>query len=118
MTAERAPARFGSVAQYELIAVYLMASRRNGTLYVGVTSDLITRARDHREGRGSDFTAKYGCKALVWWRQFGEMSSAIAFEKDLKLWRRAWKIRLIEEQNPMWRDLFEDLLLPPSLRQD
>lgn len=106
------------MAQYELIAVYIMASRRNGTLYIGVTSDLITRARDHREGRGSGFTAKYGCKTLVRWRQFGEMASAIAFEKDLKLWRRAWKIRLIEETNPTWRDLFEDLLLPRSLRKD
>jgi putative endonuclease len=106
------------MAQYEFIAVYIMASRRNGTLYTGVTSDLITRVRDHRQGRGSEFTAKHGCKTLVWWEQFGEMTSAIAFEKDVKRWRRAWKLRLIEERNPQWRDLFEDLLLPRSLRQD
>ncbi len=104
------------MAQYEFIAVYLMASKRNGTLYLGVTSDLLNRGLEHREGRISGFSRKYGCKLLVWYETYDEVTSAIVREKELKKWRRAWKIALIEDNNPQWRDLYEDLLLPQHLR--
>ncbi len=102
------------MARYDLIACYIMASQRNGTLYTGVTSDLLNRGLEHRQHRGSAFAAKYGCTCLVWWEQFADMRSAIAREKDIKLWRRAWKIALIEKTNPSWRDLYQDFLLPPG----
>lgn len=105
------------MARYEFIAVYLMASKRNGTLYLGVTSDLLNRGLQHREGRIEGFSAKHDCKTLVWWEQHGDMSSAIAREKELKKWRRAWKFELIEKNNPQWRDLYEDFLLPWHLRR-
>ena len=101
------------MSRYEFIAVYLMASQRNGTLSLGVTSNLLQRGLEHREGRIAGFSAKYGCKRLVWWEQHGDMLSAIAREKDIKPWRRAWKLALIEKINPQWRDLYEDFLLPP-----
>jgi len=101
------------MSRYEFIAVYLMASKRNGTLYLGVTSDLLNRGLQHREGRIEGFSAKYGCKLLVWWEQHGDMLSAIAREKDIKKWRRAWKLALIEKANPQWRDLYEDFINPP-----
>lgn len=104
------------MAAYDLIAVYLMASRRNGTLYLGVTSDLLQRGLDHREGRYAGFSAKYGCNILVWYEQHYEMNQAIAREKSIKGWKRAWKISLIEKENPTWRDLYEDFLLPNVLR--
>ncbi len=103
------------MARYDLIAVYLMASRRNGTLYLGVTSDLLNRGLEHREERVPGFSQRHGCKLLVWWEQHGDMNSAIAREKDIKKWRRAWKLNLIEGGNPQWRDLYEDLLLPQQL---
>jgi putative endonuclease len=102
------------MAKYEFIACYMMASQRNGTIYTGVTSDLMTRVLEHRDGSGSAFTARYGCGLLVWWEQFGDMAAAIAREKDVKSLRRAWKLRLIERTNPEWRDLYEDFLLPPG----
>ncbi|HVY03699.1 MAG TPA: GIY-YIG nuclease family protein [Caulobacterales bacterium] len=98
------------MARYDFIAVYIMASARNGTLYIGVTSDLVTRVYLHRTEHTPGFTQKYGCKMLVWWEQFADMPSAIAREKALKKWRRAWKLRLIEERNPDWRDLYLDLV--------
>lgn len=100
------------MAAYDLIAVYVMASRRNGTLYIGVTSDLFRRCHEHREGMLDGFARKYGCRMLVWWEQHYEMNQAIAREKQLKAWERAWKLALIEKTNPDWRDLYEDLLLP------
>lgn len=105
------------MARYDQIAVYLMASRRNGTLYLGVTSDLLQRGLDHRDGRFPGISRKYGCTLLVWWEPHDDMPSAIAREKELKKWRRAWKLALIETANPQWRDLYEDLLLPQHLRQ-
>jgi putative endonuclease len=100
------------MARYDCIAVYIMASKPNGTLYIGVTSDLIQRVCQHRESAIDGFTKKYECKTLVWFEQYEEMHAAIAREKDIKKWRRAWKLRLIEEANPQWRDLFEDFVNP------
>jgi len=108
-----APAQVGehrSVPRYDFIAVYIMASRRNGTLYVGVTSDLISRVVQHRLGRGSAFVTKYGCTRLAWWEQHGDMPTAIAREKELKRFTRKAKLALIEGGNPLWRDLYLDLV--------
>jgi len=101
------------MARYDFIAVYIVASKRNGTLYLGVTSDLQQRGLDHREGRISGFSARYSCKLLVWFEQHVDMPSAIARETEVKKWRRAWKLALIEKTNPQWRDLYEDFLRPP-----
>jgi putative endonuclease len=90
-------------------AVYIMASRRNGTLYTGVTSSLVHRAWQHREGIGDGFTTKYGCKMLVWYELHASMPDAIAREKQIKAGQRADKLKLIEAMNPEWRDLFEDI---------
>jgi putative endonuclease len=106
------------MARFDLIAVYIMASKRNGTLYIGVTSDLISRGHDHRQGRFDGFAKKYGCKTLVWWEQHYDINEAIAREKQLKAWERKWKLALIEGNNPTWRDLYEDFLLPRHLRQE
>ena len=88
--------------------VYIMASQRNGTLYVGVTSSLLQRIGQHREGTIGGFTEKHGVKLLVWFEQHSTMEHAIVREKQLKKWNRAWKLRLIEEGNASWRDLAED----------
>lgn len=89
--------------------VYILASQRNGTLYVGVTNDLARRAFEHRAGEGGIFTRRYGVKHLVWAEEHGEINEAIAREKQIKRWERAWKLRLIEESNPEWNDLYETL---------
>ena len=89
--------------------VYILASDRAGTLYVGVTSDLIGRVWQHRRGVVEGFTKRYGVHRLVYYEPLETMEQAILREKQLKRWNRAWKIRLIEERNPDWRDLFEDL---------
>jgi putative endonuclease len=89
--------------------VYIMASRRNGTLYIGVTNNLALRAYQHRTGVGSTFTTKYGVKMLVWYEAYGNVNEAIAREKQLKKSERKWKLGLIEEFNPEWRDLYETL---------
>jgi putative endonuclease len=86
--------------------VYLLASRRHGTLYLGVTNDLLRRLQQHRNKVIPGFTAKYGVDRLVWFETYDDPTVAITREKALKKWRRDWKIRLIEEQNPEWRDLF------------
>jgi putative endonuclease len=96
--------------------VYILASERNGTLYVGVTSDLIRRVWEHREGAVPGFTSKYGVKSLVWFEQHDDIESAIRREKAIKKWRRAWKLSLIEETNPDWRDLYETLTGSPLSR--
>ena len=90
-------------------AVYIMASRRNGTLYTGVTSDLARRVYEHREGRVGGFTETYGCKLLVWYELHGEMTDAIAREKRIKGGSRRKKLALIEADNPQWRDLSGEL---------
>ena len=89
--------------------VYIMASARNGTLYIGVTSDLLKRAWEHREGIAAGFTKRYGCKLLVWFEVHDRIDDAILREKQMKEWRRAWKLRQIEAMNPDWRDLFPTL---------
>ena len=91
-------------------AVYIMANRRNGTLYTGVTSNLVKRASEHRAGINASFTSKYGCKLLVYYESQADMSGAIAREKQIKAGSRKKKLALIETMNPDWRDLFEDLL--------
>jgi putative endonuclease len=93
--------------------VYLLASRRNGTLYVGVTSSLLARIPQHRIGAVRGFTREYGVKLLVWFEQHPTMDSAITREKRIKKWNRAWKLELIEAGNPDWRDLAEDFGFPP-----
>lgn len=90
--------------------VYILASKRNGTLYVGVTSDLIKRVWEHKNDLVEGFTKKYVVHSLAYFEQFGDMPSAITREKQLKKWNRAWKIRLIESQNPAWKDLYEELI--------
>ena len=85
--------------------VYCMASKRNGTLYIGVTSNLMQRVAQHRAGTLGGFSERYGTKWLVWFEAHATMENAITREKQLKKWNRAWKIRLIEEANPEWRDL-------------
>ncbi len=91
--------------------VYIMANHRNGTLYSGSTVDLVRRTWEHREGFIPGFTRKYGCKMLVWFEVHPNLETALVREKRLKRWRRAWKLKLIEEMNPHWRDLWEDLSL-------
>ena len=89
--------------------VYILASGRNGTLYVGVTNDLARRVAQHRAGTGASFTRKYGVTRLVHAQPFEDIAYAIAQEKRLKNWRREWKLALIERDNPEWRDLYEDI---------
>ena len=91
-------------------AVYIMANKRNGTLYTGVTSDLIKRVYQHKEGVADGFTKKYQCKQLVYYEQFEEMIEAIAREKQIKAGSRKKKLKLIESVNPTWRDFYETLL--------
>jgi len=88
---------------------YIMASQRNGTIYTGVTSNLMQRIWQHREGVMDGFTADYEVRRLVWFEQHATMEAAIAREKQIKAWRREWKLALIEKDNPEWRDLAEDL---------
>jgi putative endonuclease len=89
--------------------VYILASKRNGTLYIGVTRDLAGRVWLHRQGRGSKFTARYKVHKLVWVEFHAMLVDAIAREKRLKNWRRRWKLELIENTNPDWRDLYEEI---------
>ncbi|WP_312160869.1 GIY-YIG nuclease family protein [Phenylobacterium sp.] len=91
-------------------AVYMLASGRHGTLYIGVTSDLIRRVQQHREGETPGFTDRYGVKRLVWYRRFFTVVEAIRWEKRLKKYRRDWKINLIEQDNPNWDDLFPQIV--------
>jgi putative endonuclease len=90
--------------------VYIMTNAPYGTLYIGVTSDLPARVCQHREGTGSDFCKRYGLTRLVYAEPHDRIDEAIAREKAVKAWKRAWKIRLIEQANPDWRDLFDDLI--------
>ena len=89
--------------------VYILASKRNGTLYTGVTSRLIERIVMHREGRGSKFVMKYNVTRLVWYEEHPLYVDAIQRETNIKRWNRAWKIAMIEKINPEWKDLFETL---------
>ena len=93
--------------------VYILASKRNGTLYTGVTSNLLVRIHEHRAGFVRGFTRQYGVELLVWFEQHPTMDSAITREKRIKKWNRAWKLELIETANPEWRDLAEDFGFAP-----
>jgi putative endonuclease len=90
--------------------VYILASQRNGTLYVGVTSDLVKRVWEHKNDAVDGFTRKYGVHDLVYYELHADMLAAITREKQLKKWDRAWKIELIETGNPEWRDLWEEIV--------
>jgi len=90
--------------------VYILASRRNGTLYVGVTSDLVKRVWEHKNDVVKGFTQRYGVHTLIWYEPHETMISAISREKAIKGWKRRWKLELIERSNPEWRDLYADLL--------
>jgi putative endonuclease len=89
--------------------VYLMASRRNGTLYLGVTSDLPQRVYQHRNRQVEGFSKRYGCRLLVWYAAFDDIQDARARELQMKKWKRCWKLQAIEGMNPDWRDLFEEI---------
>jgi putative endonuclease len=89
--------------------VYIMASRRNGTIYIGVTNDLVSRAYEHREGLVGGFTKRYGVKLLVYYEVHESILEAIQRETSLKRWPRKWKLALIERENPQWRDLYEEI---------
>jgi putative endonuclease len=91
--------------------VYMLASKPGGTLYVGVTNDLIRRAYEHRNGMVAGFTRRYGVKTLVHFEQYDDPATAIQREKNIKHWSREWKIGLIVTNNPEWRDLYDEIIL-------
>lgn len=97
--------------------VYILASRRNGTLYIGVTSDLISRVWAHKAGAVSGFTQKYGITRLVYFEHYDAIETAIRREKAMKKWNRTWKLELIERDNPEWRDLWPDITGFPLSRE-
>ena len=90
--------------------VYILSSKRNGTLYIGVTPDLVQRVWQHKNDFVDGFTKRYGVHNLVWYELHGTMESAITREKALKRWKRAWKIELIEKSNPRWKDLYSEVI--------
>ncbi len=90
--------------------VYMLASHKHGTLYVGVTNDLVRRVHEHRTGVTDGFTKQYDVKHLVWFADTADVGEAIAQEKRMKRWRRQWKIDLIEKENPDWRDLYDEIV--------
>ncbi len=91
-------------------AGYILASKRNGTLYIGVTSDLVKRVWEHRNNIVEGFTKRYGVHQLVWFEMHEGMESAIEREKQLKEWKRKWKLELIESTNPNWKDLYSTIV--------
>ena len=104
--------RFSLFRQYKMSkepCVYLLANKRNGTLYIGVTSDLPARIWEHKSGFNEGFTEKYGVDKLVWYEFHQTMEAAIQREKNIKKWKREWKLKTIEEMNPDWKDLYEEL---------
>ncbi len=90
--------------------VYILASKRNGTLYIGVTSDLVQRIWEHKNDWVDGFTKRYAVHKFVWYEEYEDIEDAIQREKNIKRWRREWKLDLIEQMNPSWRDLYEDLV--------
>ena len=90
--------------------IYMLASKKNGTLYIGVTSNLNQRIYQHKQNQSIGFTQKYGVHSLVYYEVFTNMYDAISREKQLKKWNRAWKVNLIEKENPSWKDLSEHLI--------
>ena len=92
--------------------VYILASERNGTLYIGMTDDLVNRIWQHRNDLIPGFTQRYGVKMLVWYESHGSRESAFMRERRLKKWNRAWKLSLIEQENPNWQDLWAEVSAP------
>jgi putative endonuclease len=90
--------------------VYLLASRKQGTLYLGVTKDLVRRTYEHKEKFVPGFTSRYDIRRLVWFEIYDDPTTAIEREKEIKKWRRAWKIDLIEKENPEWKDLYPEII--------
>ena len=90
--------------------VYILASKRNGTLYIGITNDLIKRVHQHKNDEVEGFTEKYNIHRLVWYESCADVREAIMREKQLKDWHRQWKIELIQQTNPTWEDLYDDLI--------
>jgi len=91
-------------------AVYILASKRNGTLYIGVTSDLVKRVWEHKNDMVEGFSKRYNVHQLVWYELHESMESAILREKRLKDWKRSWKLKLIERMNPHWQDLYDSIV--------
>ncbi len=89
--------------------VYIMASQRNGTLYIGSTAELVARTYQHRNGLVEGFTKDYGCKLLAWYEAHDDLQAARHRELQMKKWKRLWKLRVIEEMNPDWRDLWDEI---------
>jgi putative endonuclease len=108
------PAQAGIQGKIKMVnkqpAVYILASKRNGTLYIGVTSDLVKRIWEHKNNFVEGFTNRYDVHHLVWYELHEEMASAIERERNLKEWKRSWKLRLIESSNPDWQDLYDTIL--------
>lgn len=97
------------MARFVFIATYIMANRKDGAIYTGCTSNLPARVGQHKRGIGSRFTKQYGCDRLVWYQQFDDIAFARKRDKQIKRWRRQWKIRIIEKANPIWLDLSREL---------
>jgi putative endonuclease len=91
--------------------VYIVASKRNGTLYIGMTDDLVRRVWEHREGVSGGFTKIYGVKSLVWFEEHASRESAFARERQMKKWNRHWKLQAIESKNPEWQDLWQEIAM-------
>lgn len=102
------PTRSGIQKQKMIYYVYILASKKNGTLYIGVTNDLRRRGDEHKRGLIEGFTKKYSVHQMVYYESFANIDDAIRREKQLKKWNRAWKVQLIEKDNPMWRDLYDE----------
>ena len=94
----------------KIYCVYILCRRRNGTLYIGMTSDLIKRVYEHKNRMVEGFTKEHGVHRLVWYETHKTPDAAILREKQIKRWERKWKLRIIEENNPEWKDLYDDLL--------
>jgi putative endonuclease len=101
------------MARFDTIAVYMMASKYRGRIYIGVTSDLLSRVSQHRLGEGSRFTDEYWCRRLVWYEVHADMQIAIQRETSLKRYLRQWKVELIEKENSNWVDLWESIVPGP-----
>jgi len=89
--------------------VYMMSNKYNNVLYIGITGDLQTRVWEHKQHKFKGFTSKYNVEKLVYYEPFGDINEAIAFEKEIKKWRRDWKSRLVNERNPLWEDLWDEV---------
>jgi len=97
--------------------LYILASKRNGTLYIGLTNNLVKRVYEHKENLVPGFTEKYNVHHLVYYEQFTDIHSAIAREKQIKRWKRQWKLNLIEKMNPDWKDLYDNFDCCPSVAE-